>query len=165
MVMTKRLGLFSLLLFLMGCATTTDPRQGGLFSYNPQAYEQRLEERRQTMAALDKNRLEGERLEREVKAMRETVAEQKKLLSGLDVELADTQQRIATYQSQNQQQAAEKVRLEREIRQAKTRLQALQKKSSDSPQEAQENQVKIQQLRGDIEKLSQVVNLLLQSAQ
>jgi predicted nucleic acid-binding Zn-ribbon protein len=165
MVMTKTLGLFFLLLLLIGCATTTDPRQGGLFSYNPQAYEQRLEERRQTMAALDKNRLEGERLEREVQAKRETLAEQKKLLSGLDAELADTHQRIATYQSQNQQQAAEKARLERDIRQAKTRLQALQKESSDSPQEAAAKQAKIRQLQTDIEKLTQVVNLLLQSAQ
>jgi predicted nucleic acid-binding Zn-ribbon protein len=165
MAMTKTLGLFFLLLLLIGCATTTDPRQGGLFSYNPQAYEQRLEERRQTMAALDKNRLEGERLEREVQAKRETLAEQKKLLSGLDAELADVHQRIATYQSQNHKQAAEKARLERDIRQKKTRLQALQKESSDSPQEAEAKQAKIQQLRTDIEKLSQVVNLLLQSAQ
>jgi predicted nucleic acid-binding Zn-ribbon protein len=165
MVMTKTLGRFFWLLLLVGCATTTDPRQGGLFSYNPQAYEQRLEERRQTMAALDKKRLEAERLEREVKAKRETLAEQKKLLSGLDAELAVAQQRIATYQSQNQQQANEKGRLERHIRQAKTRLQALQKESSDSPQEAQAKQAQIQQLRTDIEKLSQVVNLLLQSAQ
>jgi predicted nucleic acid-binding Zn-ribbon protein len=165
MVMTKTLGLFFLLLLLIGCATTTDPRQGGLFSYNPQAYEQRLEERRQTMAALDKNRLEAERLEIEVQAKREAVTEQKKLLSGLDAELADTHQRIATYQSQNQQQAAEKARLERDIRQAKTRLQALQKESSDSPQEAAAKQAKIRQLQTDIEKLTQVVNLLLQSAQ
>ena len=31
----------SLVVVLAGCAgQTTDPRQGGLFSYNPQAYEQ-----------------------------------------------------------------------------------------------------------------------------
>ena len=31
----------------MACGpTTTDPRKGGLFSYDPQAYEQRLAERR-----------------------------------------------------------------------------------------------------------------------
>ncbi len=34
-------------LLLAGCAgQTTDPRQGGLFSYNPNAYEQRLQDRR-----------------------------------------------------------------------------------------------------------------------
>ena len=33
-------------LTLAGCAGgTTDPRQGGLFSYNPAAYEQRIAER------------------------------------------------------------------------------------------------------------------------
>ncbi|MBM9613292.1 hypothetical protein JWJ90_03220 [Desulfobulbus rhabdoformis] len=34
-------------LLLAGCAgQTTDPHQGGLFSYNPNAYEQRLQDRR-----------------------------------------------------------------------------------------------------------------------
>jgi len=32
---------------LHGCATTGEPRQGGLFSYNPSAYERRLDERLQ----------------------------------------------------------------------------------------------------------------------
>lgn len=165
MVMTKTLGRFILLSLLTGCATTTDPRQGGLFSYNPQAYEQRLEERRKSTAVLDKNRQEQAQLEREVTAKRQTLAEQKEQLTGLDAELADTHQRIATYNTQNQEQVANKVRLERDIRQAKTRLHALQKEASSSPQEAEEKQAKIQQLRTDIEKLSKVVNLLLQSAQ
>jgi len=42
------------LLFLNGCAGgTTDPRKGGLFSYNPNAYEQRLAEREQHLSAIE----------------------------------------------------------------------------------------------------------------
>jgi len=165
MVISQTLRLFIFLLLLAGCATTTDPRQGGLFSYNPRAYEQRLEERRDTRAALDKKLQEQGQLERELKAKRQALAEEQAQLTRLDTELADTHQRIATYHALNQEQAANKARLERDIRQAKTRLQALQKEASRNPQEAEAQQAKIQQLRTDIEQLRQVVIVLVQSVQ
>ncbi|KAA3599761.1 MAG: hypothetical protein D8M57_03535 [Candidatus Scalindua sp. AMX11] len=39
-------------MFSVGCQTTTDPRRGGLFSYNPRAYEKRLDDRRSQKIAL-----------------------------------------------------------------------------------------------------------------
>lgn len=40
-------------MFLAGCAGgTTDPRQGGLFSYDPAAYEQRLADRENNLDAV-----------------------------------------------------------------------------------------------------------------
>ncbi len=42
------------LLLLNGCAgQTTDPRQGGLFSYDPAAYEQRLAERENHLSGIE----------------------------------------------------------------------------------------------------------------
>ncbi len=42
------------LLLLNGCAGgTTDPRQGGLFSYNPDAYEQRLSDRESHLSSIE----------------------------------------------------------------------------------------------------------------
>ena len=42
------------LLFLNGCAGgTTDPRQGGLFSYDPNAYEQRLSDRERHLSSIE----------------------------------------------------------------------------------------------------------------
>ncbi len=42
------------LLLLNGCAGgTTDPRQGGLFSYNPDAYEQRLSDRESHLSSVE----------------------------------------------------------------------------------------------------------------
>lgn len=39
---------------LNGCAGgTTDPRKGGLFSYNPDAYEQRLKDREQQLSSIE----------------------------------------------------------------------------------------------------------------
>ncbi len=45
-----------MLLLLNGCAGgTTDPRQGGLFSYDPTAYEQRLADREQHLSSVEKD--------------------------------------------------------------------------------------------------------------
>jgi septal ring factor EnvC (AmiA/AmiB activator) len=50
-----------LALLLTGCAgQTTDPRQGGLFSYNPQAYEQRLQDRREHLTQVEQVNREAE---------------------------------------------------------------------------------------------------------
>ncbi|RLA77061.1 MAG: hypothetical protein DRG30_01250 [Epsilonproteobacteria bacterium] len=42
------------ILLLSGCAGgTTDPRQGGLFSYDPDAYEQRLSDREGHLSSIE----------------------------------------------------------------------------------------------------------------
>jgi len=42
------------LLLLNGCAGgTTDPRKGGLFSYDPDAYEKRLSDRERQLSAVE----------------------------------------------------------------------------------------------------------------
>jgi chromosome segregation ATPase len=164
--MVKRIKLCLLLFALTGCAcATTDPRQGGLFCYKREAYEQRLRERRQVLETLEKNTEEQRLLEREVEVKREMLAQQKRQLTTLDTDLADVQDRIATYHAQNQKQAAEKARLERDIRQARTRLQALKQEDGTGVDAAEEKQAKIQRLQADIEKMSKVLTLLLQSGQ
>ena len=163
--MFQTIGLYVLVFVLTGCATTTDPRQGGLFSYNPQAYQQRLDERRNTLAALGNNAEEQQRLEREAEEKREVLAEQKKQLVALDTELDAVYQRIATYQAQNQEKAAEKTRLERDLRQAKARLDALKKEERVGSDEVEKKKAQIQRLKADIDNLGQAMNLLMQSAQ
>jgi len=163
--MFQTIGLYVLVFVLTGCATTTDPRQGGLFSYNPQAYQQRLDERRNTLAALGNNAAEQQRLEREAEEKREVLAEQKKQLVALDTELDAVYQRIATYQAQNQEKAAEKTRLERDLRQAKARLDALKKEERVGSDEVEKKKAQIQRLKADIDNLGQAMNLLMQSAQ
>lgn len=50
---TYMIGTGIAMILLSGCATTTDPRQGGLFSYNPSAYEQRLSDKEQNLAGIE----------------------------------------------------------------------------------------------------------------
>lgn len=45
-----------ILLVLNGCAgQTTDPRHGGLFSYDPAAYQQRLDERKSRLTKIEQD--------------------------------------------------------------------------------------------------------------
>ena len=42
------------IVLLNGCASgTTDPRKGGLFSYDPNAYEQRLADRERNLSSIE----------------------------------------------------------------------------------------------------------------
>ncbi len=54
--MTKYILWATALILLSGCAgKTTDPREGGLFSYNPNAYEKRLSNRENKLHAIQRD--------------------------------------------------------------------------------------------------------------
>lgn len=94
---------------LAGCAgQTTDPRQGGLFSYNPQAYEQRLEDRRGHLSQVEQ-------------ANREAETES----AALESERASRQKEKAALQRQVRQLSASITKMEKDIKgkQAKTAIQ------------------------------------------
>lgn len=89
-----------LVVLLAGCAgQTTDPRQGGLFSYNPQAYEQRLQERQTHLSQVEQ-------------ANRE--AEHQSL--GLESERTSRQQENATLRAKIKKLSASVTRLEKDIK-------------------------------------------------
>jgi len=119
------IGLF--LLLAAGCATTDDPRQGGLFSYNPATYEARLEQRRQNLTTLQQNQRQEEeqarQLEREAQSRQARLESENARLRRLDDELVQLQQNINQYQkninkyqARTNKQQAEKQRLGREFK-------------------------------------------------
>ena len=106
----------SLVVLLAGCAgQTTDPRQGGLFSYNPQAYEQRLQERQSHLSQVEQeNRaaedqalsLESERAARE----QENVSLRAKIKK-LSASVSRLEKDIKAKQAKNAAQKKEQQRL------------------------------------------------------
>ncbi len=85
--------------FLGGCATTTDPSKGGLFSYNPAAYERRLDERENYLADAEaQHRSEQVRaasLESEVDYKSRRVSQQQQQVNNLRASVARDRQRLA----------------------------------------------------------------------
>ncbi len=86
--------------FLVACSGTTDPSKGGLFSYNPTAYEKRLEQRENYLADAQA-RQESEQvrafaLENEVMDKSRRVSQQQQQLISLRSSIAHERQRLAT---------------------------------------------------------------------
>lgn len=149
------------IVLIAGCATTDDPRQGGLFSYNPAAYEQRLEERRQNLAALQRDQQAEEQqsrqLESDIKTQQALLEQEQEHLRGLDAELQRLQQNVEKYQGKSKAQQAEKQRLGRDIKRLRGQLSGLR----NNQQLAQAEKTKhIESLQREIDELSKVATQL-----
>ena len=93
---------------LPGCAAdsgTTDPRQGGLFSYNPKAYERRIQEREARLnASSDETRAaqdEQTQLQASVTEQERKKAEAQKQMNAMNAELAKTRRELDAVKTQD----------------------------------------------------------------
>src|SRR2546421_12597882 len=120
MLIMQRAAIGLFIVLAVGCATTDNPRQGGLFGYNPSAYEARLEQRRQNLTALQQNQQQEEeqarQLESDVETRQAMLESERARLRGLDDDLARLQQNINQYQARTNVQQAVKQRLGRETK-------------------------------------------------
>jgi chromosome segregation ATPase len=110
---------FALTFLLGGCfGASTDPHEGGLFGYSPEAYEQRQEARRTQLQGLeadtrrkkaDAQALEGERagkekkyasLQKQSEALNRDVAALSRKLKGLKAETAEQQKQLDALKKQ-----------------------------------------------------------------
>lgn len=131
----------------------TDPRKGGLFSYNPKAYEERLEERKttlaQTEADTEKAKQEGQVLEaskQEKIAVQEDV---KARLSALYAETGKLAKQLDETKAANKAQETELASLKKQV--ADLRSQTIKvNNSGDSDPVKQE---KITQLKQRMDEL------------
>ena len=151
------------LLLLASCATTEDPRQGGLFSYNPEAYEKRLAERRtalQGIQAEQRDQTERSRqLETELALKQTEYDTQKARLDALDNDLINIRRDLEKYQARTRAQSAEKKRIDREVKRLNNQIQSL--RDQDRPS-ADKNEEKIASLKAEIDELLKLTLLLTQ---
>ncbi|MDH3601418.1 MAG: hypothetical protein OEU26_17540 [Candidatus Tectomicrobia bacterium] len=124
-------------LFIAGCATTDDPRQGGLFSYNRDAYEARLQSRRDTLSELERNKQQlgtqsGE-LTHKKSTKLETRDQQSARVRALDKDLAklrrhidQLQKDVTKYQATTAAKQREKQRVVKDIQRVQTQMAKLE---------------------------------------
>ena len=148
---------------LVGCATTDDPRQGGLFSYNPKAYEQRLAERRAALQEIQAQQQSEEdrsrRLHAELTAKQSEFDRQKSLLDALESDLTRVDRELETYQAKTSAQSAEKVRIENEVKRLKSQIQS--GRDQGQPM-VDEKEKRIAALKAEIDELLKLTLLLTQ---
>ena len=110
----------TMLLGLGACASTeTDPRKGGLFSYNPKAYEQRLEDRKATLSATEGAnavaREESSALESEKQKKEATYQSLKIQMSNLYAETSKLEDQLARARTTNTSQKTKLKQLQDEV--------------------------------------------------
>lgn len=155
---TSILTLSAVLLTVIGCATTDDPRQGGLFGYNPAAYERRIAERETKLAALKQ---EGaSETQRTARLKQDQVRKQgekdaaTRNLAELDQQIDAIEQKISSTRIQTKAQQQKHDKISSRLDQVKRQMAGA--KSGDDAEKRQE----IDRLNAEIDRLLQEADAL-----
>jgi chromosome segregation ATPase len=141
------------------CAGTTDPRQGGLFSYSPRAYEERQQEREARLAAIEseqaRERQSNEALRAEQTARQSQVDRQRNELAGLKRESQQLDSRLSSIQTGNAEQLAKLDELRKRHGDINRQMSAL-----DAGIDAGEQGAKLAALKAELEQLEREADIL-----
>lgn len=145
-----------LIIFSLGaCAssTETDPHKGGLFGYNPKAYEKRIEERKAKLAETESDTQNAKQKSKLLDAAKnEKMAQHEALknkLAALYSESGKLQKKLDQAKTANAGQEQELKRLQNEV----TSLRSSTLKINTSSASDADKQKKIKQLQQKIDKL------------
>jgi chromosome segregation ATPase len=157
--------LILLLALTAGCGpTTTDPRQGGLFSYNPEAYEQRLQQRRAEKQRLEQENQQLQKEQQDLEAQSDlTRAERARLrrqLGDMDQDLAMVEQKLARVKARTKQQKYKLWKAQTKLKNAKRRMAILEdhqsRASAKDQAEYERLRKRLDQLMDEAEALSDI---------
>ncbi|MGD9947592.1 MAG: hypothetical protein AB7U29_03820 [Desulfobulbus sp.] len=144
-----------LVLLLGGCAgQTTDPHQGGLFSYNPQAYEQRLQDRRENLSQAEQANRDAEAesaaLESERASRQKEKAALRRQVKKLSSSISKLEKGIKAQETKTMAQKQEQQRILAELKS----LEASSRNTDniEDPEEKRLELKRLQQRRDQLEK-------------
>ena len=150
-----------LVAFLAGCQTTTDPRAGGLFSYSPEAYEKRAEERRTRLKELEREQIAEEQRNQQLTASAEDKRKQKaavqQKVNATNKDIAQLKTVLDGYTAQNSQQQQSLDSLQTRLASLKSDTAAVQ--SGTSMNDTQK-MAEAERLRREIERLTKETSAL-----
>jgi hypothetical protein len=142
---------------LTGCkatTSTTDPSQGGLFSYNPEAYEQRKLARIERLKELQREQIAEEQHQA---ALTQTAGEKEDERGAMQQKLraanAESARLEKTLRGFNAQNDAQKAALE-DLKARQTRIQADIEASRSARDDSAERKIEAERLRREIERLA-----------
>ena len=139
---------------LAGCGLSTDPTQGGLFGYNPKAYEARQQEKRAALQGIESSnqtyRDENWRLQQEKARKTSTVAGQEKELAALRKEVKGLSGSIDKL---NKGSAAQRARAADLQRQHAALHRDVERASQED--DLQQRKLQIQRLKNELRALEQ----------
>jgi chromosome segregation ATPase len=147
---------FVTVLMTAGCATTDDPRQGGLFSYDPEAYQRRIAERQARYDALSadtaRQQQESKSLEAAANQKRAEKEDLTQRLAELDADLEKTQEKIKQAKVRAKDQERRRSQLTARLETLKQQRSGIDASSSADGSEAAKK-AEIERLQGEIDRL------------
>ena len=162
----KKMALISggmILLFMCGCGGITDPRFGGLFSYSPEAYEQRLQERRERLKEFERQEIaeqqRSQNLNRDADSRRQANQAMQNKLKAINAESSKLQRNLNNFKAANDKQAAT-------LKSLQTRLASLNNDSkrveTAKSMGDDEKRVEAERLKREIDRLVKEASILSQ---
>ena len=146
------------LLGASGCNMTDDPRQGGLFSYSPDKYERRLQDREARLASIEAEQAAEERqsssLSRDLTVKQKEVANLKASLNAEQKKIDSQLNRIKKDKSKAAQ-AAELSRKNAAIRQDAARIDTIDDNAAKK-KEIQALRKRLEELKMEADALSRL---------
>ena len=144
-------------LLLTACtATTTDPSKGGLFSYNPEAYKQRRQEREGRLQELQQEQAEEEQRQAELTqsaaAKRDERGALQQKLRAVSAESAKLEKKLQAYNAQNDAQRAALADLKARQARIKADIEA-SRTNRTAGDDSAERQKEAERLRREVERL------------
>ena len=138
----SNLMLWAALLTVLGCATTEDPRQGGLFGFNPAAYERRIAEREATLEALKReesterqktDQLTQDKIQKqdEKNAVTHSLAEMEKQINSIENKISATRIQTSAQQEEHDSIISRLDEVKRQLKDAESGDDAAKRKEVD----------------------------------
>ncbi len=144
------------LIAFLGCATTDDPRKGGLFSYNPDAYKKRLEERQSYLETLKKENFKEQRKSDEISSeLEETQLNKdslKRNILATDQNIQKIESQIRSGNSRYEKNITQKNEILRKVEEMKAEI--IRIKNTDYRVDEKQKQEELDKLNLQLEVLS-----------
>ena len=154
-----------LALLISGCATTTDPRKGGLFSYNPKAYEARLDQRKSELSSIEKDtniqKIESKILESKLSQNKNRFQELTEDINHLNVNLTFLQKKLEKSKVNTKKQESKKATILNKLKKVKQEVANL-KNTPYKTKNIKEKEEKLAKLQNEFDSLMQEAELLSQ---
>ena len=150
--------LIIVLLFLAGCATTGDPRHGGLYGWSPEKAQGRIEDLQLRRTSEDdvayKRQEESQRLEKQENELKAEYTKQRQQLGEMEKKMFKAEKELSKTRHLSQTKKKEKDDAERKLDRIKEELAEM---NTLSEQEIALKQVRITELNEELEILLQVI--------
>ena len=157
--MLKSIGCFIIVVFfLVGCATTGDPRQGGLFGWSEEKAQRRIEDLQLHRNSEDDityaKQAESQRLSEQEGRLKVEYTKQRQHLGEMQDKMSKAEKELRNTEQLSQTKKKEKREAERKLVQIKKEL---EKMNTLTEQEIVSKKERITELNRDLEALLQVI--------